>query len=145
VNPLSWLKGTLSSIESEPELPDVRVAACAMLYEVARADGQFQKDELSALQQKLIARWQISAQEAENILAAGKEMSENSVDFHPMLETLRESWGQSERIALIHDMWTIAHADGHIDSYEEHIIRRVAELLHVAHSEFIRGKLQQSG
>lgn len=138
---LTWLKQHLQHIESQPALPDVRIAACAMLYEVARADGEFKTSELDALTRKLTLRWQLTEYEAEQILMSGKKLAESAVDFHPMLETLRQQWGQPERIELVHDMWAIAHADGHIDPYEEHVIRRVADLLHVAHSEFIRGKL----
>jgi uncharacterized tellurite resistance protein B-like protein len=35
----------------------------------------------------------------------------------------------------------VAFADGHLDKHEEGIIRRVADLLHILHSDFIRCKL----
>ena len=37
-------------------------------------------------------------------------------------------------------MWQIAYADGELDKYEEYIIRRVSELIYVAHNDFIRAK-----
>ena len=38
-------------------------------------------------------------------------------------------------------MWQVAYADGHLDHYEEHLIRRVADLLYVEHRDFIQAKL----
>ena len=38
-------------------------------------------------------------------------------------------------------MWQVAYADDHLDPIEEAVIRKVAELLYVNHSEFIRAKL----
>jgi len=43
---------------------------------------------------------------------------------------------------VIANMWRVAWADGEIHHYEEHLIRRVADLLHLHHSHFIRAKLQ---
>ena len=37
-------------------------------------------------------------------------------------------------------MWRVAFADGNVDKYEEHLIRRVHELLHLDHSDFIAAK-----
>ena len=36
----------------------------------------------------------------------------------------------------------MAHADERLHKYEEHLIRRIADLLHVRHSEFIATKLR---
>jgi len=37
-------------------------------------------------------------------------------------------------------MWEVAYADGRIDRYEEHLIRKISELLHLSHKDFITGK-----
>ena len=42
---------------------------------------------------------------------------------------------------LIHNMWEVAYADGHIDRYEEHLIRKVADLLYLSHVDFIKSKV----
>ena len=37
-------------------------------------------------------------------------------------------------------LWQLAIADGEIASIEEHVIRKVADLLHLRHAEYIRAK-----
>ncbi len=53
---------------------------------------------------------------------------------------MNERYGQPERIALVRNLWRVAFADGDLDRHEEHLVRRVADLLHVRHSDFIRAK-----
>ena len=45
-----------------------------------------------------------------------------------------------EKFHLITGMWRIAFADGDLDKYEEYIIRKVSDLIHLGHGEFIRAK-----
>ena len=42
-------------------------------------------------------------------------------------------------------MWEIAYADGKLDKYEEHYLRKVSELLYIPHSQFIQQKLAVIG
>jgi len=41
-------------------------------------------------------------------------------------------------------MWQVAFADDNLDRYEEHLIRKVAELTYVSHQDFIRLKHSSS-
>ena len=53
-------------------------------------------------------------------------------------------WGvpvYDDKVQLITSLWKVAYADGDLDKYEEHLIRRVADLLYVPHDAFIRAKL----
>ena len=140
---MRWLTRLLRQPERQiSEWIDARLAAAALLYEVARADGRFDPTETRALLARLMTRWQVPEQAAGDLLDQAGDTAESVVDLHPLVHSLRQHWGQPERIRLVHDMWAVAHADGHVDPLEEHVIRRVADLLHVPHSEFIRGKLQ---
>ena len=38
-------------------------------------------------------------------------------------------------------LWRVAYADGKLDKYEENIIRRIADLIHIRHSEYIKCKV----
>ena len=46
-----------------------------------------------------------------------------------------------QKLQLIKAMWAVAYADGNVDKYEEHLIRQVAELTYVPHSDYIHCKL----
>jgi len=42
----------------------------------------------------------------------------------------------------VESLWEVAYADQHLDRYEDHLVRKVADLIHVRHSDFIRTKLE---
>lgn len=119
----------------------VRLSAVALMYEVMRADGEHKTDELEALVKKLALRWQLDTTEAQTLLASAGEQVEQAVDYHQLVSALREAYSAEQRKELIADMWSIAKADGVIDPTEEFVIRKVADLLYVSHSDFIYGKI----
>ncbi len=41
-----------------------------------------------------------------------------------------------------HPSWDARYADELLDKHEEHLIRRLADLLYVPHGRFIQGKLR---
>ena len=43
---------------------------------------------------------------------------------------------------MIEDLWRIAYSDERIDKYEDYVIRKVADLIYVTHSDFIKSKLK---
>ena len=38
-------------------------------------------------------------------------------------------------------MWKLAYADGNVDKFEEFLIRKISDLLHIEHSDFINQKI----
>jgi uncharacterized tellurite resistance protein B-like protein len=54
---------------------------------------------------------------------------------------VNDHYSPGQKGELIAAMWQVAFADAELDKYEEHLIRRVAELIYVPHDEFIRSKV----
>lgn len=124
---------------------DFHRAALALLYEVARADGRIDDSEQAHLLTALANRWHMTEDELDAMMAEVRDHAESATDLYEHIQLLRQYWGPEPRARLIAEMWEVAHADGHADPHEEHIIRRVANLLHVSHADFIRGKLSARG
>ena len=45
-------------------------------------------------------------------------------------------------LEIIEYLWRVAYADAYIHKYEEYYIRKIADLLHVSHSDYIKTKLK---
>ncbi|WP_372882620.1 TerB family tellurite resistance protein [Psychromonas sp.] len=121
-------------------VPDDTVAIACLLCEVANADHSISEEEATALQNTLCKLLQIDNDKAKELLSIAKETIRTSNSLFQFTSELR-ALDQQSRIDLISAMWEIAYADNHLDPHEEAIIRRVAQLIYVAHSEFIRTKL----
>ena len=58
---------------------------------------------------------------------------------------MNASFTPDRKAQLIEEMWRAAYADGTLSDLEQHVIRRVADLLHVPHARFIAAKLRVLG
>lgn len=132
---------SILKVEIQSDIPDPRIAIASLLCAVAYADHDTSESERVAIKNNLIKL--LAVEEAEVIqlmeLAEQEMLNSNSIfDFTSLLSEL----DHGARIEVIEMMWRIAYADRHLDEIEEAIIRRVAGLIYVPHSEFIRTKLK---
>ncbi|OEF24116.1 TerB family tellurite resistance protein [Vibrio rumoiensis] len=119
---------------------DSNLAIAALLCQVSQADHNVDDTELQAQTLMLTKLLTITEQEATELLSQASVRSENSASLYEFTDKLRDLEHQ-QRFELIQSMWQVAYADDHLDPIEEAIIRKVAELLYVNHSDFIRAKL----
>ena len=116
-------------------------ACIALLLETSMADEILDESELMALKDTLQKDFQINEDEIDELINLAKENVEDSTSLYEFTRDINDNFNAAERIKLIESMWKIAYADGNIDKYEEHIIRKVSNLIYVAHSDFIKAKL----
>lgn len=122
-------------------LPSQALAAAALLFETARADNEIDDGELHMLRQRLAERFELSRDELDQLTDVALGEVERATGFYEFTSVLNEHFDYDARVEMVRAMWDVALADKEIDSFEEHTVRRVADLLHVAHRDFIRAKL----
>lgn len=118
----------------------VDMAIAALLCQVALADQQVDEDEKKAKVQLLTHLLDIDTDKAGSLLNKAEQQAEQAISLYEFTTRLREL-EHEKRYELVQAMWKVANADGVIDPLEDAVIRQVAELLYVDHSEFIRAKL----
>ena len=116
-------------------------ACIALLLETSMADEILDESELMTLKNTLQKDFQINEDEIDELIDLAKENVEDSNSLYEFTRDINDNLDAAERVKLIESMWKIAYADGNIDKYEEHIIRKVSNLIYVAHSDFIKAKL----
>ena len=141
---MNFFKKIFNTEESENiEIDDkTAIKACiALLLETSMADEILDDKEIEALKNTLIKDFNIENDEVDELIAFAKENVEDSTSLYEFTRDINDSFSAEQRIQLIESMWKIAYADGNIDKYEEHIIRKVSNLIYVAHSDFIKAKI----
>ena len=78
--------------------------------------------------------------ELEILLKLALEEKHAAIDYHQFTSLINQHYSQEQKIKLIEMLWQLAYADHTIDKFEEHLIRKLAELLHVPHKHFIQAK-----
>lgn len=119
----------------------VEIACAVLLCEVMRADSIFTEQEQDKLSAIMAKQFTLTAQEVDTVLAQAFELSENANDFYQFTSKLNQHLSLNERIKIVNLLWQVAYADGELANIEQHIIRKIADLLHLRHSEYIATKI----
>ncbi len=122
-----------------------RLAAAALMIEVATIDQQFNQAELNTLSDILQREFELKIEEVEELIGLAERERHDATSLYQFTQGVNERCSPQQKFELIANMWRIAYADQHIDKYEEYVIRKVADLIYVSHSDFIRAKHQARG
>ncbi|MEQ6917361.1 TerB family tellurite resistance protein [Halomonas aquatica] len=123
--------------------PSLELATAALLFEVARADYHFDDSELALLRELLQRRFDLEETDLDDLMRLAREEAEWAVDHFQFVSLVKQHFDYGQRYELVRMMWSLSLADGEQHHLEEHRIRRLAELLHVSHGDFIRAKLAE--
>lgn len=123
----------------------LNIAGAILLIEVASADFELAPAEARALKDRLRARLDLSADMLERLVDEAMQQHDLAVSLHEHVDEINRHYDPIEKRQLLRDMWTLAYADGELHHYEEAVIRRLADLLHVSHKDFIQTKHEVTG
>lgn len=130
-----------SETSSENIDHQVRLATAALLVEMMNQDEKALETEKQAVRDALKDNFSLSHDEAVELCRLAEEELHNAVDYYQFTKLIAENFSQPQKIQVIELLWRVAYADNHLDSYEEHMVRRIADLIYVPHQDFIRTKL----
>ena len=125
--------------EAETSSPD-QLATAALLIEVMVIDGDLDDQEMQAIAGTLSNMLDLTEEQIDQLIELSKEEVADATSLYQFTKEINEHFDIEKKLSLMTAMWRVAFADGHLDKYEENIIRRVADLLHIRHSEYIRCK-----
>ena len=129
------------SMDSLDKQELIRMAAAVLFVEVMHADHQVDKRERQIVMRALLESFSLSRKDAEELLQQAEERVKDVTSLHEFTSLLHSRLSNEEKVMLIEQIWRIILADDDVDKYEEHLVRRIAELLYVSHRDFIRAKL----
>ena len=125
--------------ENEPD-HQLRLASAALMIEVLHADYSVNQDELDVLRDALQENFGISRDEALELVQLAKAERTEATDYYQFTSLINEYYTQQQKRDLVTRLWQMAYADKTIHKFEEHLVRRLSDLLHVPHSAFIQSK-----
>ena len=128
-------------IETDNRKHALELAFTVLLVEIASADFSADRVELDTICKKISARQGLSSSEASALLEDAVAEHAQSVSLYDYTQCINKGATREEKRQLLRDLWAVAYADGKLDQYEESQLRKIAELLHVPHTQFIQSKL----
>ena len=131
----------------EADAPDaatrLELAGAALLFEVIKADHEMDDREFASIAEVLRAGSARNAADVEELIELARRESGAATSLYEFTSLINEHCSYEEKCVLIRNMWRIAYADSQISKYEDHLIRKVSDLIYVSHSDFIRTKLAE--
>jgi uncharacterized tellurite resistance protein B-like protein len=131
-------EGTASSVTDAHGL---QLATAVLLVEVMRSDTHISDTERAATLVALRHKFALTDGEMQQLLAQAEHAASASNDYFRYTNAMNDHFTQAEKIQAVELMWQVAYADSALDANENHVISKVAGLLHVTHGEYIAAKL----
>ena len=119
---------------------ELELTASVLAYEIARSDGKISAEELSTLMEEIEKISEKVGKDKFEILKTVELYSKDSVSFHEFIEDINDNYTKNDKISLIDFMWRTAYADGLLDTDEERLVRRVADLINIKDVEVLKLK-----
>jgi len=119
---------------------ELKLATAALLIEMMYQDDQVHDKEIDAAKKALTERFELTDDECHILFELAEEEVKEAVDYHQFTRLIASEFTQVQKIKVIELLWSIAYADSHLDSLEEHMVRKISDLIYVSHKDFMKTK-----
>jgi uncharacterized tellurite resistance protein B-like protein len=127
--------------ETQPEMA-IDLATAILMIEVSRADFEQDDSEFDRIRTLLLQHLSLCEEEVDTLLKNASREADQLVSLQHITRLMNEKMSQQGKVRVIELMWQVAYADGVKHHYEEHLLRQVADLLYVSHTDFIQARHQ---
>lgn len=108
---------------------DLRLAACALLLELAHADAEFTSEERRHLESAVRRQFGLDDGEAERLLDLAEQERAEAVDLWQFTNLIAENYSEGQKMVLAEIMWGLVYSDGDLASKEDYLMRKICNLL----------------
>lgn len=109
-----------------------KLAAAALMVEVAVQDGEFDEAERNAIERSLTEKLNLSGEDAEELLSQAEDKQSQSIQILSFTKEIKNHFDDEGREHIMEMLWEVVFADGEEDNYESNLMRRIAGLLYIS-------------
>jgi uncharacterized tellurite resistance protein B-like protein len=116
--------------EGKEALPsDLRLAACALLLELAHADDEFTGAERVHLEGAIQRQFGLDEKQAVELIRLAEQQRAEAVDLWTFTNLVAEHYSLGQKMVLAEAMWGLVYSDGELASREDYLMRKISGLL----------------
>ncbi|HHO67751.1 MAG TPA: TerB family tellurite resistance protein [Gammaproteobacteria bacterium] len=123
----------------------LQLATAALLFEMVRADHEAGSDEREVVERSLRSTFDLDESETQALAALAEQEAEEAVSLYQFTALINRHFTPQDKVRVVEMLWRVAWADGRLHPYEEALVRKIAELIHVPHRDFIQAKHRVQG
>ena len=132
-------------MEESSNILELDRACAALLVEIAFADKDFDEREKESLKESLLNSYAIDIETINEIINDAEKTVNESTSLYEYTRTVNDEFEYPQKLNLLENLWKVAYADETLDKYEEHLLRKISDLIHISHSDYINIKLRVRG
>lgn len=118
-----------SQDETPTSLSDTSVAACALLLELAHADGECSDEERTHIESSLVRHFNLDQEAARQLMALAEAERAGAVDQFRFTNLIAQQFDLGQKMVLAEIMWGVILADGRLADPEGHLVRKIGRML----------------
>jgi uncharacterized tellurite resistance protein B-like protein len=120
----------------------LQLATAALLIEMMRSDAEITGDERRMVMSTIMTRFHLTEEESSALLQFAEEKIRDATGYYEFTSLINKGFTYEQKVRVIENLWEIAFMDKYLDKHEEHMVRRIADLIYVEHKDFIDAKLR---
>ena len=117
-----------------------QIATAALLDEMMRTDNHIAAEESALIEKTLREQFSLEAGELGDLLKLADAEARQAVGYYPFTSLINKQCSLEQKVRIVENMWHVAMSDGHISAHENHLMRKIADLLYVGHADYIAAK-----
>lgn len=118
----------------------IRLATAVLMIDVARADHVFDETEFEHVLRLVEAHFELEPEDAAELVNQAGEEAEDLISAYDFTSVLHQHLDDAEKARIVGMLWQVAYADGELDKYEDSLILKISDLLHVSRARVMRLK-----
>ncbi|AML49948.1 TerB family tellurite resistance protein [Falsihalocynthiibacter arcticus] len=129
---------SLFAPEAEPQKLDDRIAIAGLLVRIARTDGDYSHAEITRIDRILAKRYGLTPEQTTELRQEAEVFEKSAPDTVRFTRSIKDSVPHDEREAVIEALWEVVLADGVRNTYEDTLMRLLANLLGITDMDSAR-------
>lgn len=117
-----------------------QLAAAALIFEMMRMDDVIKEEEYDKVFEIIRQEFNLSEESANELMMLAEQELSDATDYYQFTALINQSYTIEQKIKLVENLWHVALSDKILCKYEEHLVRKVSDLLYVPHRSFIAAK-----
>jgi uncharacterized tellurite resistance protein B-like protein len=128
-----------SAEEAEQTL---QLATAVLLVEVLRSSPEVGAAERGAVNAALRESFALSNEQIARLVELAEQAAYEANDYYSFTSRINAGFEMAQKVRIIEHMWRVAYADGSLSALENHVMRKLADLLYIPHGAYVNAKLR---
>ena len=137
---LAALFSATKATSDDTPLRALELSCAALMFEVARSDFTIDETERESIRLLLTENFALSEEDVTIVTEDAANNVDAATSLFEFTRTINDLATVDQKRQLLTMMWRVALADDALSRYEEHVIRKVADLLYLPHNDFMLAK-----